>query len=175
MGFGDEVEFLGYRLSDGRLTDEFSDEEVDLSPGMVCVLTYYSMSDHVAGRVTERGGEWVNFWQLPGGSAKDTAFRRRIVSRIGRSFIPRVGALESAAEALGGEVLGDGKVVVPTLPEIRLMVSISPRSGEFPPNCSVYFQRRAANYLPTDNLTDMGTLLARRLEAAASPDVIQVQ
>lgn len=175
LGFGDELEFLGYRLEGDVLIDEFSDGEVDLSPGMICVLAYYSISDRVARRVTERGDEWVNLWQLPGGGAKETAFKRRTVSRIGSSFAPRVGALESAADALGGRVVEEGRVEVPTLPEIRLMVSISPRRGEFPPNCSVHFQRRAANYLPTDNLTDMGTLLARRLDAAASPEVIRFQ
>lgn len=175
LGFGDEVEFLGYRLTeDDTLYDEFDDEETELSTGMVCVLTYYAMSDRVDDAVTEHRDDWVNFWQLPGGGAKETSFKRRIVSRIGQEFIPKPGALEAAAKALGGEVTGDGEVVVPTLPEIPLMVKLSPRAGEFPPNCSVLFERRSANYLPTDNLTDMGTLLARRLETAASPEVMQL-
>jgi len=176
LGFGDEIEFMGYRLTeDGKVHDSFTGEEEPFSTGMVCVLKYYSMSNRVEDQVTERKDDWVNFWQLPGGSAKETSFKRRIVSRIGQRFIPAVDALESASETLGGEVVEEGKVAIPTLPEIELMVSVSPRSGEFPPNCSVYFRRDAANFLPTDNLTDMGTLLARRLEAAASPDVLEVE
>lgn len=175
LGFGDDIEFLGYHLTeDHTLYDTFTDEETEPSPGFICVMTYYSLADQVEDAVTEHGDDWVNFWQLPGGTAKESSFKRRIVSRIGQRFVPAVSALEAAAETLGGEVVDDGRVVVPTLPEIRLMVSITEREGQFPPTCSVYFQRKAANYLPTDNLTDMGTLLARRLEAAASPEVIQV-
>lgn len=175
LGFGDEIEFLGYRVTDeGILIDDLREFEEDLSTGMMCALTYYSLSESVENQVDERRDEWVNFWQLPGGEAKETAFRRGIVSRIGKQFIPDPVGLESAAERLGGEVEEGGRVVVPTLPEIELMVNVTQRSGEFPSSCSVYFQRRAANYLPTDNLNDMGTLLARRLEAAASPEVVEL-
>lgn len=114
---------------------------------------------------TPLADKWASFRQLPGGLAYEPVLKERANQPLERTFGDDLEGFTAAAEVLGGERLsfGDASFMFRILPRLRLAVILYVADEEFPASVNVLFDAAAANYLPTEDLTIVGGMLAGRL------------
>lgn len=139
--------------------DAASGEQAGVSPTLVG-LHYLIAAD--GSRPT---GEWVPYRSIPGGAVYEAAFRRRSTDIFLPAFAEDPNALRRAGEALGGRPLsvGDVSFAVDALPRLPMAVVMWLADDEQGAEASVLFDAVAPNYLPTEDLAALATMLAVRL------------
>ncbi|MEW6138840.1 MAG: DUF3786 domain-containing protein [Thermodesulfobacteriota bacterium] len=112
----------------------------------------------------------VTYKDFPDAGPFVGGFLNNVEKPIGRTFACRVSALERACRELGGRDLkmhfpADLAVRFDALPKIPLVMLYYDQDEEFPPHCSVLFERRAEKYLDMECLAIVGWILAEWLIA----------
>ncbi|MFW6283777.1 MAG: DUF3786 domain-containing protein [Desulfosalsimonas sp.] len=97
-----------------------------------------------------------------------TGFANTAEKPISKSFSGQISALENACKHVGGEIcdLGvscDLSVRFQALPRIPVYMLYNDADEDFPADCSLLFERRAARYLDMECLAMIGMVLAQRL------------
>ncbi len=95
---------------------------------------------------------------------------------VSRKFSGQVQALEKACQALGGKTndLGiscDLSYRFQALPQVPVYMMYNDKDEDFPADCSLLFQRRAASYLDMECLAMIGMVLAEWLARAGKKDI----
>lgn len=98
---------------------------------------------------------------------------------VSRSFAGRLAELEAGCRHLGGmpSDLGiscDLSYMFEALPRVRIYLIFNDADEDFPSDCSLLFEKQAAQYLDMECLAMIGMVLAERLIGADNPEVARL-
>jgi len=171
MGFGEEVRFLGLRLSleDGAIYDELRGRPYPRDQlrweRIYCLLTFYSRAEPVP--ETSRP---VTHKQLKGGEYCPDMTAERSKSLLLQRFGSRGERLVEAAKVLGGSEVkvgyGDYAVRLRSLPLIPLTLVLTLADEEFPASLEILFDESVSHYLNAEQVGMLVGLTAERLKDA---------
>jgi len=138
--------------------------ELDLA-SQALILYYLVTADGVA---PEDG--WISFTELPDGRFYAQAFQGYTGKELGRFFQDNLSGFRTAAVKAGGVVylLGDAAYLYGLFPRVSLLVVAWSGDEDFPTTYQVLFSGSASHYLPTDACAIAGSMLTRRIIAAAT-------
>ena len=113
--------------------------------------------------------EWVTFKDFKDAAPYVGGFLNSAERPISRTFSNRLPDLEKASLELGGrnvtaEFSSDLAVRFDALPKIPVLLLFNDQDDEFPAQCSLLFQRQAANYLDMECLAILGLVLPEWLK-----------
>lgn len=153
-----------YRISGGGVVDGNGNRP---SHSVSVVLLKYLLTPSTG---VSESTEWVSYKDFPHAAPFAGGFLNNVERPIGGKFSGAVPALQRASEALGGRIVneqfpGDLVVRFDGLPRIPLLMVFHDGDEEFPPHCSVLFERQAARYLDMECLAILGWILAEWLIA----------
>lgn len=161
LGFGEEICFLKYCVKDtGKVYDTLHEESVSAPGPLYWVLFHYAQAEEVPLSL-----ELVTYDKLPGGYAFYGAFRQLAVEPLLDVFGEKRRDFEKCCLHFEGaeRSFGDVSFQIPALPLVPITVILWEKTDEFPPRCTLLYDKSAQNYLPTEDLAFLGELLSRRL------------
>jgi len=168
LGFPDSpsLKFLKLALSleTGQIQDEIRNKPVpEVEPSVYCILCGYAESQPMS-----ETGKMISYSQLPGGMGYNSAFIRRAVQPIERTFGSDAQKLWEAAKLLEAEKLGHGdwSVKIRALPLVPIVIILHGATSEFPASANMLFDASASSYLSTEQLAMLGELTSARLRHA---------
>lgn len=118
--------------------------------------------------------DWVRYSTFKDGLPFAAGFRNTAEQPIGKTFTGRLEHLREAAAMLGGTPTEapfacDLAMRLPALPSVSLLMMFDDRDEEFPAQCTLLFEDRAAAYLDMECLAMLGMVLASWLKGKATP------
>ncbi len=121
------------------------------------------------------GADWVAFRDFRDAAPFVGAFADNVEGAIARHFSGRLADLERAARRLGGRPPGlrlayDLAAVFDGLPRVPLLLLFNDADEQFPAECRVLFERRAALFLDMECLAILGMLMAGFLKGGGPGD-----
>jgi len=171
MGFGEEVRFLGLRLSleDGTIYDELRNRPYPKEQlrweRIYCFLTSYARAEPVP-----ETSRLITHKQLKGGEYCPDAATERSKSLLLQRFGSRGERLVKAARLLGGSEVkvgyGDYAVRLRPLPLIPLTIVLTLADEEFPASMEILFDESVSHYLGAEEVGMLTALTAERLKDA---------
>jgi len=155
--FGEE-----YRISPGGITDASG----QLPAYEVCVMLCRYLLN--CPRQLPVQDDWVSFRDFKDAGPLTVFYRNSVEGLIVRSFAGHVRALKTAATAVGGhppllELNYDVVVRFMALPRIPLLLLFNDAEEDFPPQCSLLFERWAEKFLDAESIAIVGSILANKL------------
>ena len=113
--------------------------------------------------------EWVRYSTFKDALPFAAGFRNTAEQPISKTFAGRLEDLREAAPALGGTPTAapftcDLAMRLPALPTVPLLMLFDDRDEEFPAQCTLLFEDRAAAYLDMECLAMLGMVLASWLK-----------
>ena len=132
---------------EGLVTSQSTKEEVPMTTAIL-LLHYLTWATRLP-----LTGSWVSFKELPGGAVYIDPFNKRAVLPFVKKFGGRPHDFARAAELLGGEKTGHGHLSyrLPVLPRVPLLYILWEGDEEFSPSATILFDRRANEYLHTED------------------------
>lgn len=134
-------------------------------PKLVAVLLMHYLI-HADG--TAVSGMWIAYRQLPGAHL----FEQRFTNLVSRPMLQRFGndaeGFSQSALAIGGKPMdrtGDAAFRFLTLPKIPIGCILYLGDSEVSPSINILFDEAAPHYLPTEDLTILGSLLNSALKS----------
>lgn len=106
--------------------------------------------------------EWITYRQLPGATFFETRFVNMASAPLTRRFGGDIEGFRRAGLALGGEPIsrtGDAGFRFLALPRIPMACVLYLGDEEVQPSVSVFFDASASAYLPTEDLSLVGSYL----------------
>lgn len=168
LGFPDtpSLRFLKLSLSleTGEILDELKHKPYpEAKPTVYCILSGYAEA-----KPTSETQKLISFSQLPGGAAYNTAFIRRAVQLIERTFGDNAQRLWTAAKIFDAERLSysDYSVKIRALPLAPITIILHEATSEFASSANMLFDSTVSNYLTTEQIAMLGQLTSLRLAHA---------
>jgi len=165
LGFADfpSLKFLKLTLSleTGQIHDEIRNKPFpEIEPSVYCILCGYAESQPLS-----ETHKLISYSQLPGGQGYNTAFIRRAVQPIEKTFGFDAQRLWEAAKLLDAQRLshGDCSVKIYALPLVPIVIILYGATSEFSASANILFDSSASNYLSTEQLAMLGELTSARL------------
>lgn len=98
---------------------------------------------------------------------------------ISRTFAGRLADLEDGCRHLGGTLCDIGiscdlSYEFEALPRVRIYLIFNDADEDFPADCSLLFEKQAAQYLDMECLAMIGMVLAERLAGKDNPDIARL-
>lgn len=118
--------------------------------------------------------EWVRYSTFKDALPFAAGFRNTAEQPIGKTFAGRLEDLREAAVLLGGTPTEapftcDLAMHLPALPTVPLLMMFDDLDEEFPAQCTLLFEDRAAAYLDMECLAMLGMVLASWLKGKPTP------
>ncbi len=168
LGFPDapSLHFLKLSLSleTGEILDEIRNEPYPAAkPTAYCILSGYAEA-----KLTTETQKLISFSQLPGGAVYNTAFIRRAVQPIERTFGDHAHHLWTAARIFDAEKLShsDYSVKIRSLPLVPIIIILRESTSEFAASATMLFDSTVSNYLTTEQIAMLSQLTSLRLAHA---------
>lgn len=123
----------------------------------VLLLHYLSQADG-----TPIAGHWITYRQLPGAGFFEQRFMNMAIIPLTKAFGEDIDGFKRGGEALGGEPMtrtGDAAYRFVALPRVPVGVILYLGDDEVQPAVNVVFDASAPAYLPTEDLSLLGTYL----------------
>lgn len=117
-----------------------------------------------------KGCDWVSYRDFKDTPPLVDYFVNNVEKPIAVTFSGRLDELKKACEKLGSihpgiELSYDLSMRFDPLPRVPVLMLFNDADDEFPPQCSVLFEKRAKNYLDGECLAVLGTLLSTNLKS----------
>lgn len=148
----------------GQVADEGGEA---VPPWLELLLLHY----FVTADGTPVADQWIAYRQLPGAAL----FQGRFYNMAIRSLVPAFGhdreGFCRASEALGGIAMsrtGDAAYRFLALPHLPMSVILYLGDEEVAPSVNILFDASAPHYLPTEDLSYLGSYLSARLRSLKS-------
>jgi hypothetical protein len=98
---------------------------------------------------------------------------------VSRAFAGRIAELEAGCRHLGGTpcdigISCDLSYVFKALPRVRIYLIFNDADEDFPADCSLLFEKQAAQYLDMECLAMIGMVIAERLAGKDNPDMARL-
>jgi hypothetical protein len=168
LGFPDtpNLSFLKLRLSleTGEIHDEIRNKPYpEAKPTAYCILSGYADAEP-----TTETKQLISFQQVPGGIGYNTAFIRRAVQPIERTFSSHPQRLSASAALFNAEKqnYGDYAVKIHALPLVPITIILHAATTEFPASANMLFDSTVNQYLTTEQIAMLGQLTSLRLAHA---------
>ncbi|MEM2866235.1 MAG: DUF3786 domain-containing protein [Candidatus Hadarchaeales archaeon] len=171
MGFGEEVRFLGLRLSlqDGTIYDELKNRPYPKDQlrweRIYCFLSFYARAEPVP-----ETSRLITSKQLKGGEYCPDMTLERCKSLLLEKFGSRGERLVKAARVLGGSEVkvgyGDYAVRLRSLPLVPITFVLTLADEEFPASLEILFDESISSYLDAEQVGMLTGLTAERLKDA---------
>ena len=99
---------------------------------------------------------------------------------VSRAFAGRIAELEAGCRRLGGTpcdigISCDLSYMFEALPRVRIYLVFNDADEDFPADCKLLFEKRAAKYLDMECLAMIGMVMAERLTERDNPDVARLK
>jgi hypothetical protein len=169
LGFQDgalAIEVLGatYRLEPDRLV---APDGSRASFETLVVVSRYLLSAPPAAPADDA---WAAYREFPDAAPLVNYFRRNAEEPIANAFAGRVGELQTRLRQIGGRPAGSGLSYdlafgIRALSHIPIFLLFNDADDEFPAECRLLFERRAAAYLDMESLAILAAMLAAILTA----------
>ena len=156
---GFTVRYLGRNYAIGMPDVRFHPD--GLSPvEQILVLHYLTSTGDIPARA-----DFASYKDLPNGMFYYSAFRRNGPAAILGYYGASPERIVPAAEALDGRqsTYGDVSVELDILPRITMAIALFKGDDEFPPEVSLLFKSDIACYLPLEDISLLGGVVARKL------------
>ena len=146
-------------LPDIEVSFQGTGGEVPLKDG-IFILHYL-----VSAKGTPATNRFVTFRELPGCASYYPVFNQLAIKPILDRFAREPELLVDAAASLGGirASYGDASVTVNAFSRVPVTIVMRRGDEEFPPSCTVIFDANVSDYLPTEDIRDVCTVIARKL------------
>ena len=113
---------------------------------------------------------WAAYREFPDAAPLMNYFRHNAEGPVARAFAGRVGQLRARCQEIGARPLGSGlnydlAVGIEALPHIPIFLLFNDADAEFPAECRLLFERRAAAYLDMESVAILASMLAAALTA----------
>jgi len=133
-------------------------------PSQALILYYLVTADGIL-----RDQDWISFSDLPDGRFYAQAFQGYTGNELGRRFKDDLANFVEAADIAGGRArpLGDAAFAFELFPRVSLLVVAWKGDEDFPSSYQVLFSGSTPHYLPTDACAIAGSMLTRKIIAAA--------
>lgn len=160
------VHFLDRVYRVGFPEFEFRDEK---NPGkeiplqeQVLILHYMLGKD-----VPTLSGNWVAYREIPGAGFYFSAFVKRAVDPLKKTFGVNAAALAQASAKLGGKAVepGDAAFEFSLFPRVRMRLILWEGDEEFPPEAGILFEDSIANFFSPEDIAWLAGMLVYRLMA----------
>jgi len=152
---------LSLSLETGEILDEIRHKPYpEIKPNIYCILSGYAQA-----KPTTETQKLISFSHLPGGAAYKTAFIRRAVQPIERTFGDHAHRLWTAAKIFDSERLSysDHSVKIRALPLAPITIILYESTSEFAASANMLFDSTISNYLTTEQIAMLGQLTSLRL------------
>lgn len=143
----------------GKVKDETG---TSLAPHLELLLLHYLLTADGA----PVADEWITYRQLPGAALFAARFESMAIRPLIQAFGHDLEGFRRAGEGLGGMSMsrtGDAAFRFLALPHLPIGVVLYLGDEEVAPSVSVLFDASAPHYLPTEDLSILGSHLASRL------------
>ncbi len=161
LGFSDTICFLDYCIADdGTVSDTLTKKTVKDTE-----LIYWILYCYAEGEEDALTNELVPYDKLPGGYAFFGAFRQLTIDPLLNEFGDNLDGFKKSCNHFNGvqQSFGDISFKIAALPLIPITIVLWEKTEEFPPRCSVFYDKSASTYLPTEALAHVGEILSLRL------------
>lgn len=116
--------------------------------------------------------DWTAFKDFKDAAPLVTSFSNTTERVITEAFSGKCDTLEFACKSLGAHpaemrLSYDLSMKLYPLPKVPVLLLFNDRDDEFPADCKILFEKRAAHYLDMECLAILGTILAEYLKKAA--------
>ncbi len=155
---------LSLSLKTGEILDTIKHKPYpETKPIVFCILSGYAEA-----KPTTETQKLISFSQLPGGAAYNTAFIRRAIQPIERTFGDHSQRLWTAAKTFNAEKLShsDYSVKIRALPLIPITIILHESTPEFAASANMLFDSTIDNYLTTEQIAMLSQLTSLRLAHA---------
>lgn len=146
-----------------RITVEETDNHTQ-PPKLIEILLMHYL---IQADGTVPSGMWITYRQLPGANLFEKRFANLVSQPLLHSFGNDAAGLRGAALAIGGLPMdrsGDVAFRFLALPKIPIGCILYCGDDEMPPSITILFDESAPHYLPTEDLTIVGSLLHSALK-----------
>ncbi len=146
----------------GQVSEERGGERP--RPVLEMMLLHYLVTADGAAQT----GQWIAYRHLPGASLFATRFVGMAISPLVAGFGDDIEGFRRAAQALGGESMGrtgDASFRFLALPRIPMAATLYLGDEEVTPSVNILFDGSAHHYLPTEDLSYLGSHLSRSLRS----------
>jgi hypothetical protein len=154
-----------YRVSARDIIDPLGNKPLHAVNVLLC--KYLLLCPDVA----PREDDWVSYKDFKDAAPFVDGFSNNAEKPIAKTFSSRLNELNKACKKLGGrspdlDLAYDVKMRFDSLPKVPVFLLFNDEDDEFPAQCSVLFERRAAKYLDMECLAIIGWLLSDYLKVA---------
>ncbi|NJL58992.1 MAG: DUF3786 domain-containing protein [Desulfobacteraceae bacterium] len=150
------IDYPSFGFSD----ESQADKQIPLQE-QVLILHY------LQGRHKPGAGKWIAYREIPGASFYFSAFVKRAIDPLKKTFGANVAGLIKAAGVLGGKKsdTGDAGFEFQLFPNIALRVILWAGDEEFPPEANILFQDSICDILSPEDSAWLAGMLVYRLIA----------
>ena len=144
--------------------DKFSEEKEVPVQEQVLIMHYLMAKPSV-----NSAGKWVSFREIPGASFYFSAFVKRAVDPLKKSFGKEVSGFVKAASRLNGKVIdaGDAGFEFSVFPRVSLQLIIWKGDEEFSPEANILFSDTIGDILSPEDVAWLSGMLVYRLMGLA--------
>ncbi|MBI4289819.1 MAG: DUF3786 domain-containing protein [Chloroflexi bacterium] len=145
----------------GKVVDE---EGKALPPYLELLLLHYL----VTADGTPEADDWIVYRQLPGAGLFAARFQNMAVNSLLQAFGHDLDGFRRASEAMGGVSMsrtGDAAYRFLAFPHLPMGAILYLGDEEVPPSVNVLFDANAPHYLPTEDLSILGSYLSSTLRS----------
>ena len=112
-------------------------------------------------------GNWIAYREIQGASFYFSAFVKRAIDPLKKTFGSNIQGLVKAAEQLGGQAIpaGDAGFEFRVLPRIPVQLILWEGDAEFPPEANILFDETIGDILSPEDVAWLAGMLVYRLMA----------
>ena len=162
-----EIPYLGkpvrVTLPEITVTYENEDEVIPLRE-KVLILHYF-----ISAKGTPPSGRYKTYGELPEGAVYLRTFTKRTIMPVVDRFGKEPEKLLEAGKVFGGTPadIGDVSVTIPAFSAVPVTYVLWAGDDEFSPEGNLLFDANVTDYLPTEDITIIGEILAWKLVRSA--------
>ena len=121
----------------------------------------------LAGGIQFPTGNWIAYREIQGASFYFSAFVKRAIDPLKKTFGSNIQGLVNAAERLGGQTIsaGDAGFEFRVLPRIPIQLILWEGDAEFPPEANILFEETIGDILSPEDVAWLAGMLVYRLMA----------
>lgn len=155
------IHFPGFDFSD----EKYGEKEAPIQEQIL--ILHYMLAPETPGPT----GNWVAYREIPGAAFYFSAFVKRAVDPLKKTFGRNAAGLKQASLQLGGKAVepGDAAFEFSLFPRVRIRLILWEGDAEFAPEANILFDDAVGKIFSPEDLAWLAGMLVYRLMALSSP------
>lgn len=152
----------------GFVDDNEANEAVSVQEQVL--ILHYLMADSPR----KPTGKWIAYREISGASFYFSAFVKRAIDPLKKTFGRNIAGLAKAARQLNGEAIkpGDGGFEFQVFPKVALQLILWAGDDEFPPAANILFDETIGEFLTPEDVAWLAGMVVYRLIALSAKPVL---